>query len=62
MNASMSGGIAPLEESTDEPQLGFGDERTRRRLRVGYPFALVWVVVGLALFLIEVAALVVHRG
>jgi hypothetical protein len=34
----------------------------RRRPRLGYGLALAWVVVGLALFLIEVVSLVHGRG
>jgi hypothetical protein len=58
----MSGGVAPLGESTDEPPRGFGGERTRPWPRLRYAFALVWVVVGLVLFLIEVVGLVAGRG
>ena len=62
MKAWMSGGIAPLGESGDEPPRGFGGERTRVWPRLGYALALVWVVVGLVLFLIEVVGLVLGRG
>jgi hypothetical protein len=58
----MSGGVAPPGESTDEPQRGFGGERTRPWPRLRYAVALVWVVVGLVLFLIEVVGLVAGRG
>jgi hypothetical protein len=58
----MSGGIAPQGESADEPPHGFGGGRTRVWPRLGYALALVWVVVGLVLFLIEVAGLVAGRG
>ena len=58
----MSGGIAPLGEGEDEPPRGFGGERTRVWSRLGYALALVWVVVGLVLFLIEVVGLVLGRG
>jgi len=58
----MSGGVAPLRESTDEPPRDLGGERTRPWSRLGYAVALVWVVVGLVLFLIEVVGLVAGRG
>lgn len=37
-------------------------ERPRIVPRLGYALALVWVVVGLALFLIEVVGLALGRG
>ena len=58
----MSGGVAPPRESTDEPARDLGGERTRSRPRLRYVIALVWVAVGLVLFLIEVAGLVFGRG
>jgi hypothetical protein len=62
VKAWMNGGVAPLGESTDEPPGGLGGERTRRWPRPEYAIALVWVAVGLALFLIEVVRVVVDRG
>jgi hypothetical protein len=58
----MSGGIAPLGKPEDEAPRGFGGKRTRVRPRVGYALALLWVVVGLVLFLIEIVGLVLGRG
>jgi hypothetical protein len=58
----MSGGSAPLGESREGSPGGYGGERTRVRLRLGYALALAWVAVGLALFLIEAVGLVLGRG
>jgi hypothetical protein len=58
----MCGGVAPLGESTDEPAHDLGGERTRPWPRLRYVVALVWVVTGLVLFLIEAAGLVLGRG
>jgi hypothetical protein len=58
----MSGGVEPLEESTNQPPRGFRDQRPRVLPRLGYALALVWVTVGLMLFLIEVVGLAAGRG
>jgi hypothetical protein len=57
----MSGGIEPLEESRDEPPRDLR-ERPRLLSRLRYALALVWVTVGLVLFLIEAVGLAVGRG
>lgn len=62
MNTWMSGGVEPLEESTDEPPRGLREQRPRIFPRLGYALALAWVMVGLMLFLIEVVGLAVGRG
>lgn len=62
MKTWMSGGVATPGRSTDEPPRGMRHERPRIVPRLGYALALVWVVVGLALFLIEVVGLALGRG
>ncbi len=56
------GGVEPLEESTDEPARGLREQRPRALPRLGYALALVWVMVGLVLFLIEAVGLAVGSG